>query len=714
MIQDIQSHQYLYLQVGLASPRSIKAWCERCLPDGQTVGQVTEPQTLHYTTHKPIRDGLFCERIFGPLRDWQCACGVDRKKDQEEKGLQFCEQCGVEITRSRVRRYRMGYIQLVVPVVHPWYLKGVPNIMANLLSLKLKQIKQLAYYERFMVITRADRPNLLPIREIFSPFCFLRMFDFFGARLMRKLRPREMGVGAEAIAKLLDRLDMREVKHKALEEWKLAGRWVMLDPLDSEEAAQWAQRRGRKALLTRRINISHHFHSSHVQPIWMVFSMLPVLPPDLRPMIHLDADRFVASDLNELYRQVLYRNRMVSEHSKDAISGKPMPGVVFHGAQRLLQDAVDILLKDGVKKRPYPLNQKPLRSLSNLLEGKTGRFRQNLLGKRVDYSGRSVIVVGPKLRMHQCGLPVEMALELFQPFLIQRMLRLRLTHNIRRAKRMLQHKEKKALLIELLKQLVQERLVLLNRAPTLHRMGVQAFQPILITGRAIQLHPLVCTAFNADFDGDQMAVHLPLSQEAQAEARVLMLSSTNLISPATGDAIAVPSQDMILGLYALTSQPSLYHARGRFDPNQPCWQAEVAPRIFRFSCGRDVLRAYAQGILGLHSSIWMEVDQASTTLTLRPDEAPIEVQCESDGTLIKTYASWQIRQSSTGVVLGRHVLTTTGRIILNEQIQGIVRSQRVSSNHPPLAVSRIGEPTAYKRASFDGDQRELLYRKNTG
>nr|YP_010933371.1 RNA polymerase beta' subunit [Streptosarcina arenaria]WKT08808.1 RNA polymerase beta' subunit [Streptosarcina arenaria] len=678
MIQHKESRRYEHLQIGLASPNAVKAWCERMLPDGQAVGQVTEPHTLHYTTHKPIKDGLFCERIFGPLRDWQCACGVDRRKEQREKGLQFCEKCGVEITRSKVRRYRMGYIQLVVPVIHTWYLKGVPNLLANLLGLRLKQVKQLAYYERFMVITCANKPSLLPAREFFSPFSFLRMFDFFGARLMRKLRPREMGVGAEAIARLLDRLDMREVKHMALDEWKIAHRWI---PFDPQEAAQLAQK-GQNTLLTRRINMAHNFHNSHIKPIWMVFSMLPVLPPDLRPMIHLDADRFVASDLNELYRQVLYRNRMVSEHSRDAIDGKPMPGVVFHGAQRLLQDAVDVLLKDGIKKRPYPLNQKPLRSLSNLLEGKTGRFRQNLLGKRVDYSGRSVIVVGPNLRMHHCGLPIEMALELFQPFLIQRMLQLRLAQSIAGAKKRLQQKERPIWLIELLTQLVQQRLVLLNRAPTLHRLGVQAFQPILVKGRAIQLHPLVCTAFNADFDGDQMAVHLPLSHQAQAEARLLMLSSTNLISPATGEAIAVPSQDMILGLYALTSQPSPYHARGRFDPRRSQWQAESTPPIPRFSCCGDVLRAYAQGAVKIHSLVWLQVDPASTVLTLRADEAPLEIQCDPDGTLLNTYSSWQIKQSSKEVVYGKHVLTTTGRVVFNARIQEVVQNPAVLYSVP--------------------------------
>ena len=494
------------IRIGLASPDQIREWSS---------GEVRKPETINYRTLKPERDGLFCERIFGPSRDWECHCG--KYKRVRYKGV-VCDRCGVEVTRSKVRRERLGHIELAAPVSHIWYFKGIPSRMGLLLDMSPRALEKVLYFVSYVVIDPADTP--LVKKQLLSESEYRETREKYG-QSFRAL------MGAEAIGELLAEIDLD----------------VMARDLRSELRDVTGQRRIRAI---RRLEVVESFRKSGNRPEWMIMSVVPVIPPELRPMVQLDGGRFATSDLNDLYRRVINRNNRLKR-----LLDLGAPDIIVRNEKRMLQEAVDALIDNGRRGRPVtgPGNR-PLKSLSDMLKGKQGRFRQNLLGKRVDYSGRSVIVVGPGLALHQCGLPKEMALELFKPFVMKRLVNDGHAHNIKSAKRMVERVRPEVW--DVLEEVISEHPVLLNRAPTLHRLGIQAFEPVLVEGKAIQIHPMVCTAYNADFDGDQMAVHVPLSAEAQAEARLLMLSANNILNPKDGRPVAVPTQDMVLGCYYLT------------------------------------------------------------------------------------------------------------------------------------------------------------------
>ncbi len=494
------------MRIGLASPEQIRAW---------SFGEVKKPETINYRTLKPERDGLFCEKIFGPTKDWECHCG--KYKRIRFKGM-ICDRCGVEITRAKVRRERMGHIELATPVSHIWYLKGVPSRIGILLDMSPRQLEKVIYFAAYVVIDPGD--TTLAKREVLSEQKYREAREKFGNRF-------KAGMGAEAIRELLRDLNLRRLQEDLRKEFK--------------------ETTGQKRLKAiKRLEVVEAFLSSGNKPEWMVLAAVPVIAPELRPMVQLDGGRFATSDLNDLYRRVINRNNRLKR-----LLELNAPEIIIKNEKRMLQEAVDALIDNGRRGRPVTgPNNRPLKSLSDILKGKQGRFRQNLLGKRVDYSGRSVIVVGPTLRLHQCGLPKEMALELFKPFVMKKLVDRGLAHNIKSAKRMVERVRPEVW--DVLEEVIKEHPVLLNRAPTLHRLGIQAFEPVLVEGKAIHLHPLVCTPYNADFDGDQMAVHLPLSAGAQAEARILMLSSNNILLPAYGNPVSIPTQDMVLGLYYLT------------------------------------------------------------------------------------------------------------------------------------------------------------------
>ncbi len=498
-----------YIRISIASPERILKW---------SYGEVTKPETINYRTLKPERDGLFCERIFGPSKDWECYCG--KYKRVRHKGI-ICERCGVEVTDSKVRRQRMGHIKLAAPVSHIWFLKGIPSYLGLLLDMTLKDLEQVIYFNNYVVIDPGD-----------SEFKKLQLLgeeeyeDFMAEHEESTLK---VGIGAEAIKELLGELDIKQMAEEMRNE--LAGNVTSVQ---------------RKSKLIKRLRLLDNLISSETNPTWMIMDVLPVTPPDLRPMVQLDGGRFATSDLNDLYRRVINRNNRLQR-----LLEMGAPEIIVRNEKRMLQEAVDALIDNGRRGRTVVgPNNRALKSLSNIIEGKQGRFRQNLLGKRVDYSGRSVIVVGPQLSLNQCGLPKEMAIELFKPFVVNKLIERGYVQNIKSAKKKIERSE--PIVWDILEEVIDGHPVLLNRAPTLHRLGIQAFEPKLVEGRAIQLHPLVCTAFNADFDGDQMAVHVPLSIEAQTEARMLMLATNNILAPATGKPIITPSQDMVLGMYYLT------------------------------------------------------------------------------------------------------------------------------------------------------------------
>ena len=494
------------MRIGLASPEQIRTW---------SYGEVKKPETINYRTLKPERDGLFCERIFGPTKDWECHCG--KYKRIRYKGI-VCDKCGVEVTRSKVRRDRMGHIELAAPVSHIWYFKGIPSRMGLILDISPRSLEKVLYFANYIVLDAGDTP--LVKKQLLSEGEYIEARDKYGSGF-------KVGMGATAIKALLEEID--------------------LSALTAELRAELKEVSGqRKIRAVRRLEVCEAFLKSGNRPEWMILDVVPVIPPELRPMVQLDGGRFATSDLNDLYRRVINRNNRLKR-----LLELNAPDIIVRNEKRMLQEAVDALIDNGRRGRPVtgPGNR-PLKSLSDMLKGKQGRFRQNLLGKRVDYSGRSVIVVGPELKMHQCGLPKEKALELFKPFVMKRLVNSGQATNIKSAKRMVERAT--TAVWDVLEDVIKEHPVLLNRAPTLHRLGIQAFEPILSEGRAIKLHPLVCTAYNADFDGDQMAVHLPLSAEAQAEARMLMLSVNNILAPKDGKPVAVPSQDMVLGSYYLT------------------------------------------------------------------------------------------------------------------------------------------------------------------
>jgi DNA-directed RNA polymerase subunit beta' len=494
------------MKIGLASPEKIRSWSR---------GEVKKPETINYRTLKPEKEGLFCEKIFGPTKDWECHCG--KYKRVRYKGV-VCDRCGVEVTRQKVRRERMGHIELAAPVSHIWYFKGIPSRMGLALDMSPRSLEEVIYFASYVVTDPGDTP--LEKKQLLSEKEYRSYRDKYGYAF-------QAGMGAEAVKKLLQDIDLEKDVESLKEELKTAQ----------------GQRRNRAI---KRLEVIEAFRNSGNYPDWMVLDVLPVIPPELRPMVQLDGGRFATSDLNDLYRRVINRNNRLKR-----LLDLGAPDIIVQNEKRMLQEAVDALIDNGRRGRPVtgPGNR-PLKSLSHMLKGKQGRFRQNLLGKRVDYSGRSVIVVGPSLKMYQCGLPKEMALELFKPFVMKELVNKGLAHNIKSAKRKVERISPEVW--DVLEEVIKEHPVLLNRAPTLHRLGIQAFEPILVEGRAIKLHPLVCTAYNADFDGDQMAVHVPLSSEAQAEARLLMLASGNILNPKDGKPVVTPSQDMVLGSFYLT------------------------------------------------------------------------------------------------------------------------------------------------------------------
>ena len=557
------------IQIGIASPEMILSWSQ---------GEVKKPETINYRTLKPERDGLFCERIFGPTKDWECHCGKYKKIRYKGK---ICDRCGVEITKSKVRRERMGHIELAAPVSHIWYFKGIPSRMGLLLDMTPHTLEKVLYFASYIVTDPGSTP--------------LKRCDLLSEKEYRDMREKyeddfQAGMGAEAIKKLLEEIDCEQLSHDLREELKSA-------------SGQ------KKAKIVKRLEVVEAFRQSGNKPSWMIIDILPVIPPEIRPMVQLDGGRFATSDLNDLYRRVINRNNRLKR-----LIQLSAPDIIVRNEKRMLQEAVDSLIDNGRRGRAVTgANSRALKSLSDMLKGKQGRFRQNLLGKRVDYSGRSVIVVGPELKMYQCGVPKEMAIELFRPFVMKKLVEDGVANNIKSAKKMVDRQKPEVW--DALDVVIKEHPVLLNRAPTLHRLGIQAFEPVLVEGRALKLHPLACTAYNADFDGDQMAIHVPLSAEAQAEARILMLSVNNLLRPQDGHPHSIPTQDMVLGSYYLT------------------YVREEEGTGMAFSTPEEALMAYQAGAVTLHS--------------------PIKVR---------------VTKTIDGVEKYKTVETTVGRIIFNEPI----------------------------------------------
>lgn len=536
----IDVNNFHYMKIGLASPEKIRSW---------SFGEVKKPETINYRTLKPEKDGLFCERIFGPTKDWECSCG--KYKRVRYKGM-VCDRCGVEVTKSKVRRERMGHIELAAPVSHIWYFKGIPSRMGLLLDMSPRALEEVIYFASYVVVDPG--PTGLEKKTLLSEAEFRDYYDKYPGQFVAKM-------GAEGIKDLLEEIDLDE-------ELKL-----LRDELESATGQRLTR-------AIKRLEVVESFRNSDNKPSWMILDVLPIIPPEIRPMVQLDGGRFATSDLNDLYRRVINRNNRLKR-----LLDLGAPGIIVQNEKRMLQEAVDALIDNGRRGRPVtgPGNR-PLKSLSHMLKGKQGRFRQNLLGKRVDYSGRSVIAVGPSLKMYQCGLPKEMALELFKPFVMKELVQREIATNIKNAKSKIERMDDEVW--DVLEEVIREHPVLLNRAPTLHRLGIQAFEPTLVEGRAIRLHPLVTTAYNADFDGDQMAVHVPLSKEAQAEARMLMLAAQNILNPKDGKPVVTPSQDMVLGNYYLTLE-----------------RKDAVNTGAIFNNTNEVLKAYANGFVHLHTRI---------------------------------------------------------------------------------------------------------------
>ncbi len=549
-----QSLTFDQIKIQIASPEQIRSW---------SYGEIKKPETINYRTFKPERDGLFCARIFGPIKDYECLCG--KYKRMKFRGI-ICEKCGVEVTLAKVRRERMGHIELASPVAHIWFMKSLPSRIGLMVDLTLKELEKILYFESYVVLEPGTTD--LKLHSLLTEDQLMAKQDEFGEEEF------EVGIGAEAIKKILNtvELDAEKVRLRS----------------DLRETTSEAKRKK----LVKRLKLIEAFADSGARPDWMILDVVPVIPPELRPLVPLDGGRFATSDLNDLYRRVINRNNRLKR-----LIELRAPDIIVRNEKRMLQEAVDALFDNGRRGRAITgANKRPLKSLSDMLKGKQGRFRQNLLGKRVDYSGRSVIVVGPELKLHQCGLPKKMALELFKPFIYAKLEKYGHATTIKAAKRMVEKERPEVW--DILEEVIREHPVMLNRAPTLHRLGIQAFEPVLIEGKAIQLHPLVCTAFNADFDGDQMAVHVPLSLEAQLEARVLMMSTNNILSPANGKPIIVPSQDIVLGLYYLSLETPEF--RGTADQDAPA-----------FGQAGDIEHALHARALGLHDKIkarWESID----------------------------------------------------------------------------------------------------------
>nr|UKG22322.1 RNA polymerase beta' subunit [Ottelia alismoides] len=681
----IDRYKHQQLRIGPVSPEQISSWANKILPNGEVVGEVTKPYTFHYKTNKPEKDGLFCERIFGPIKSGICACGNYRVIGAEKEDTKFCEQCGVEFVDSRIRRYQMGYIKLACPVTHVWYLKRLPSYIANLLDKPLKELEGLVYCDFSFARPITKKPTFLRLRGLFEYEIQSWKYSiplFFTTPGFETFRNREISTGAGAIREQLADLDLRIIIDNSLVEWKELG--------DEESTGnEWEDRkiRRRKDFLVRRIELAKHFIRTNVEPEWMVLCLLPVLPPELRPIIQIDGGKLMSSDINELYRRVIYRNNTLTDL---LTTSRSTPGELVMCQEKLVQEAVDTLLDNGIRGQPMrDGHNKVYKSFSDVIEGKEGRFRETLLGKRVDYSGRSVIVVGPSLSLHQCGLPREIAIELFQTFVIRGLIRQHIASNIGIAKSKI--REKEPIVWEILQEVMQGHPVLLNRAPTLHRLGIQAFQPILVEGRAICLHPLVCKGFNADFDGDQMAVHVPLSLEAQAEARLLMFSHMNLLSPAIGDPISVPTQDMLIGLYVLTIGNRRGIRANRYNTwNCRNYQNKIVDnnnykytkeKELYFSSSYDALGAYRRKRINLDSPLWLRwrLDQR----VIGSKEVPIEVQYESLGTYHEIYGNYLIVRSIKKEICCIYIRTTVGHISfyreIEEAIQGFCRAYSYTS-----------------------------------
>ncbi len=684
--------EFDYIKIKLASPFRILQWSNRKLPNGQFVGEVQKSETINYRTFKPEMDGLFCERIFGPSKSLECACGKYKRVRYE--GL-ICERCGVELTESRVRRHRMGYINLIYPVTHVWYINSRPNFMALLLEVeeyekkldttytahseKCKKCEGLKLTTSTIVDLWDERIKRIKLASL-AYFIAEDEVSFYGLHwdLQQYRRSRELGysgyplkpypkpqnrryntpkyllratpnflIGAPLIKRELEKLNLKSeifrmrcfilVCTKVLNKEK-----PIYD--ESKWFRKWEQQRIYKIReqAIKRIRILENLVGTGSSPAWMILTILPVIPPALRPMIQLEGGRFATSDLNELYRRIITRNnRLLRLLEIDA------PQLIIRNEKRLLQEAVDTLIDNGKRgKIALSANNRPLKSLSDIIKGKHGRFRQNLLGKRVDYSGRSVIVVGPSLKLNQCGLPYEMAIELFQPFIIRELINQGLASNMKIAKNLIQQNE--SIIDPVLEKVLKSHPIFLNRAPTLHRLGIQAFEPILVQGRAIKLHPLVCSAFNADFDGDQMAVHIPLSLEAQAECYMLMLAPYNFLSPANGEPIIMPSQDMVLGCYYLT----VNNIKGLLGSSH------------YFANLDDVILAYNQNKIEIHSSIWIRIEDKNQPLSKLIKKVQLK-----DNTIIEYYENVQIRKTKDDNVIVQYLKTTTGRVLLNYTIQ---------------------------------------------
>src|SRR5881628_1741326 len=558
-------NDYASVKISLARPHDIRSW---------SFGEVKKPETINYRTYRPEKDGLFCERIFGPEKDWECACG--KYRGMKYKGM-ICDRCGVKVKHSRVRRKRMGHIELAAPVVHIWFFKAMPSRLGTLLDMKTTSLERIIYFQDYVVIDPGDTP--LKERQLLTEEDFRKTRDQFGDSF-------QADMGADAVRKLLARLDL-----------------VSLSKQLRQKLTETSSKQKLKDL-TKRLKVVEALRDSDNRPEWMVLECIPVIPPDLRPLVLLDSGNFATSDLNDLYRRIINRNNRLKK-----LVDLNAPEVIIRNEKRMLQQSVDALFDNNRCKRPVlGSSNRPLKSLTDMIKGKQGRFRENLLGKRVDYSARSVIVVGPELRLHQCGLPKKVALELYQPFIIRRLKELGHADTIKSAKRMLERRDEEVW--DILEEVITNHPVLLNRAPTLHRMGIQAFEPTLVEGNAIRIHPLVCKGFNADFDGDQMAVHLPLSIEAQTEAHVLMLAPNNIFSPQSGTPIISPSQDIVLGIYYMTVDRE--NDKGEYSA---------------FNSIEEAFLALELGKISMHTRIFVRVDR--TQVVPSEKSAPVAIADEA-------------------------------------------------------------------------------------
>jgi DNA-directed RNA polymerase subunit beta' len=611
------------IRIAIASPEMIRSWSH---------GEVKKPETINYRTFKPERDGLFCAKIFGPTKDYECNCG--KYKRMRHRGV-VCEKCGVEVIQSKVRRERMGHIDLAAPVAHIWFLRSLPSRIGTLLDMTLKELEKILYFENYVVTDAGETP--LQHKELLTERKYREAREQYGESFHAEM-------GAEAIRTLLSELDLEKLSEELRAEMKST----------SSEA--------RRKKVAKRLKVVTAFRESGNKPEWMILTILPVIPPDLRPLVPLDGGRFATSDLNDLYRRVINRNNRLKR-----LIELSAPDIIVRNEKRMLQEAVDALFDNGRRGRAITGPAKrPLKSLSDMLKGKSGRFRQNLLGKRVDYSGRSVIVVGPELRLHQCGLPKKMALELFKPFIYSKLEEKGYVTTIKSAKKMVEKEGKDVW--DILDEVIREHPVLLNRAPTLHRLGIQAFEPVLIEGKAIQLHPLVCVAYNADFDGDQMAVHVPLSVEAQVESRALMMSTNNILSPASGKPIIVPTQDMVLGLYYMTRERPLAKGEDKF-----------------FASPAEVRIAYDHGEVDLHARVTVRMPVAGSRIMVEEDEDEVRPSQMVDG------------QSGNGNVAVERVETTVGRVLLYEIVPSEVPFSEVNRTMKKKELGNLID-TVYRRA----------------